>query len=60
MEFSDTGKANAVKFLREFTARARLPEAGEALPVRLNWRIFTESELEAVCLDMTRSYLAER
>lgn len=58
MEFSEAAKANAVKFLKEFTASGAAPES-EA-DVRANWSAFSDEEAEGECLAMARGYLARK
>ncbi len=64
MEFSESAKANAVKFLKEFTASGAVPGSGNDsevdLPVRMNWPSVSDEEVEGECLDMAKGYLARR
>lgn len=58
MEFSETSKANALKFLEEFTSEGSAPALEDPLPVRPTWPQMETDELEAECLDMARRYLS--
>lgn len=58
MEFTEDAKANAAKFLKEFSKSG--PPEGEALPVRSHWSSLFEEEVEGECLDMARTYLARK
>ena len=58
-EFSETTKANALKFLSEFSAKP-VPAIKEDAPppLPLHWPRIAEYELEGTVLDMARCYLA--
>lgn len=58
MEFSESSKACALKFLEEFASSQVLPEAEDSLPIRTNWPQLDEGEIEAECLEIGRRYLA--
>lgn len=57
MEFSDTAKANALKFLEELTKKG-CPPGDAPLPVLVQYPQLCLAEVEPVCLDMAKTYLA--
>ena len=58
MDFSDSAKAKATKFLQDFCAQGLPPDGG--LVLELNWPTFTQAELEGECLYMALNFLAKR
>ena len=58
MELSESGRANALAFLEKFVSTSKPPSSEEALPVALPTWWTKEEEVEGVCLDMARGYLA--
>ena len=52
MEFTDTAKTNAEKFLRQFVTTPPEGKGAPPLAPHTNLASFTESELEGECLDM--------
>ena len=58
-EFSEAAKANAFKFLAEFSERP-VPTIKEDAPppLPLHWPRIADDELEGTVLDMARCYLA--
>lgn len=59
MEFSESKKSDAVKFLERFS-ELPLPEPGAALPLRPVWPQLELDEVEGECLEMTKRYLSEK
>jgi len=58
MEYSESSKASALKFLEEFVAANAPLSPEDPLPLRPNWPELEEGEVEAECLEMARRYLA--
>ena len=58
MEFPESSKVNALKFLEKFVSEDSEPGKEDPLPVRPAWPQLVDNELEAECLEMTRKYLA--
>ncbi len=58
MDYPETSKACALKFLEGYLSSEVAPAEDEPLPLRPNWPQLQEGELEAECLDMTKRYLS--
>lgn len=60
MEFSEASKANALKFLEGFVSNELPLGSEDPPPIRPNWPLLEEGEVEAECLEMTRRYLPQK
>jgi len=56
MDYSESGKESALKFLESFSKESP-PESGASFPVRPSWPILEPGEVEGECVDMAKRYL---
>lgn len=64
MEFPESGRKSAQKFLEYFLSRQQPPPSSQdevcELPISSNWPTVSEEEAEGECLDMARNLLCKR
>ena len=61
MEFPEAGRVSAKKFLEYFLSKQTLPATiDDQLPIKPNWPTITHDEVEAECMDISRTVLSMR